>query len=379
MVHSDTMPIVQVVVLALIQGITEFLPISSTAHLIVAPWLLGWQDPGLTFDVALHVGTLVAVVAYFFRTWLQIVAHGFGIRYGEDEMLRQNPRLLWLLAAGTVPAGVIGFLFEKQAESSLRSPILIGAMMILIGVVMWIGERVGSRQRNLGAISFADSLAIGSAQALAVVPGVSRSGITITAGLFRNLDRVAAARFSFLLATPIIAGAAAKKLYEVLKHGGIPVEMHIPFAVGILVSGISGLAVIAFFLRYLQRHSLNFFIYYRIVFGIIVIALAFFPPASGMKLLSPTQSKRLNEVLGFVFLAFGLLVLFSLVSYRTYDPSWNTAAGSARPQNLAGYAGSYLADLLAPDLRTRHASSPGRHVSVGLEVDSLGGHRRPGR
>lgn len=281
MVHSDTMPIVQVVVLALIQGITEFLPISSTAHLIVAPWLLGWQDPGLTFDVALHVGTLVAVVAYFFRTWLQIVAHGFGIRYGEDEMLRQNPRLLWLLAAGTVPAGVIGFLFEKQAESSLRSPILIGAMMILIGVVMWIGERVGSRQRNLGAISFADSLAIGSAQALAVVPGVSRSGITITAGLFRNLDRVAAARFSFLLATPIIAGAAAKKLYEVLKHGGIPVEMHIPFAVGILVSGISGLAVIAFFLRYLQRHSLNFFIYYRIVFGIIVIALAASRPPAG--------------------------------------------------------------------------------------------------
>jgi undecaprenyl-diphosphatase len=281
MVHSDTMPIVQVVVLALIQGITEFLPVSSTAHLIVAPWLLGWQDPGLTFDVALHVGTLVAVVAYFFRTWLQIVAQGLGIRYGGDEMLGQNPRLLWLLVAGTIPAGVIGFLFEKQAESTLRSPILIGAMMILIGVVMWIGERVGSRQRDLGAISFADSLAIGSAQALAVVPGVSRSGITITAGLFRNLDRVAAARFSFLLATPIIAGAAAKKLYEVLKHGGIPVEMHIPFAVGILVSGISGLAVIAFFLRYLQRHSLNFFIYYRIVFGIIVIALAASRPPAG--------------------------------------------------------------------------------------------------
>jgi undecaprenyl-diphosphatase len=281
MVHSDTMPIVQVVVLALIQGITEFLPVSSTAHLIVAPWLLGWQDPGLTFDVALHVGTLVAVVAYFFRTWLQIILHGFGIRYGNDEMLRQNPRLLWLLAAGTIPAGVIGFLFEKQAESTLRSPILIGAMMILIGVVMWIGERVGSRQRDLGAISFTDSLAIGSAQALAVVPGVSRSGITITAGLFRNLDRVAAARFSFLLATPIIAGAAAKKLYDVLKHGGIPVEMHIPFAVGILVSGISGLAVIAFFLRYLQRHSLNFFIYYRIVFGIIVIALAASRPPAG--------------------------------------------------------------------------------------------------
>jgi len=279
--HSDIMPIIQVIVLAVIQGFTEFLPVSSTAHLIVAPWLLGWQDPGLTFDVALHVGTLLAVVAYFFRAWLQIILHGFGIEYGNDETLRQNPYLLWLLVAGTVPAGVVGFLFEKQAESTLRSPFLIGTMMIVIGLVMWVGERVGSRKIGLGAISLVDSLAIGTAQALAVVPGVSRSGITITAGLFRNLDRVAAARFSFLLATPVIAGAAVKKLYDVLKHGGIPMEMHTPFALGIVVSGLTGLAVIAFFLRFLQRRSLNFFIYYRIVFGIIVIALAFSRPPAG--------------------------------------------------------------------------------------------------
>ena len=275
------MPLFQVVILALIQGIAEFLPISSTAHLIVAPWLLGWQDPGLTFDVALHVGTLVAVVAYFFRTWLQIILHGFGVQYGDDEILRQNPRLLWLLVAGTIPAGVIGFLFEKQAESTLRSPFLIGTMMIVVGLIMWAGERWGSRNRDLGAISFTDSLIIGTAQALAIVPGVSRSGITITAGLFRNLDRVAAARFSFLLATPIIAGAAVKKLYDVLKHGGIPTDMHTPFAIGIVVSGLTGLAVIAFFLRYLQHRSLNFFIYYRIVFGIIVIALAASRPPLG--------------------------------------------------------------------------------------------------
>ena len=275
------MPPLQVVILALIQGIAEFLPISSTAHLIVAPWLLGWEDPGLTFDVALHVGTLVAVVAYFFRTWLQVILHGFGIQWGDDEMLRENPRLLWLLVAGTIPAGVIGFLFEKQAEHALRSPFVIGGMMIVIGLVMWAGERMGSRKRDLGTVSFLDSLAIGAAQALAVVPGVSRSGITITAGLFRNLNRVAAARFSFLLATPIIAGAAVKKLYDVLKHGGIPADMHMPFAVGILVSGLSGLAVIAFFLRYLQNRSLNFFIYYRIIFGIIVIALAVARPPAG--------------------------------------------------------------------------------------------------
>jgi len=268
------MPLYQVIVLAIIQGITEFLPVSSTAHLALAPWLLGWPDPGLTFDIALHVGTLFAVLAYFFRAWLQIVAQGFGIQYGDDEMLRRNPRLLWLLAISTVPAGIAGFLFEKQAENTLRSPFIIGAMMITIGIVMWIGERVGSRQKSLQAVTFGDSLVIGTAQALAVVPGVSRSGITITAGLFRNLDRVAAARFSFLLATPVIAGAAAKKLYELVKHGGIPAEMQTPFALGIVVSGITGLAVIAFFLRFLQRYSLYFFIYYRIVFGIIVIALA---------------------------------------------------------------------------------------------------------
>ena len=274
MVHSHTMPLLQVVVLALIQGITEFLPVSSTAHLALAPWLLGWTDPGLTFDIALHVGTLLAVLAYFFRAWVQIIAHGFGVRFGDDEMLRQNPRLLWLLVIGTIPAGVIGFLFEKQAESTLRSPFVIGAMMILVGLVMWASERAGTRQKNLGAVSFVDSLVIGTAQALAVVPGVSRSGITITAGLFRNLDRVAAARFSFLLATPVIAGAAAKKFFDMMKHGGIPAEMHTPFALGITLSALSGFVVIAFFLRYLQRRSLYFFIYYRIVFGIIVIALA---------------------------------------------------------------------------------------------------------
>jgi undecaprenyl-diphosphatase len=249
--------------------------------LIIVPWLLGWPDPGLLFDVALHVGTLVAVVAYFFRTWLQIILHGFGIEYGDDEMLRQNPRLLWLLVIGTIPGGVAGVLFEKQVESTLRSPFLIGAMLIVVGVVMWIGERVGSRARNLGSVTATDSLAIGTAQALALIPGVSRSGITITAGLFRNLDRVAAARFSFLLATPLIAGAAVKKLYDVMKHGGIPADMHMPFALGIVVSAVSGLAVIAFFLQFLQRRGLYFFIYYRILFGIIVIALAIARPPAG--------------------------------------------------------------------------------------------------
>ncbi len=275
------MPLFQVVVLAIIQGITEFLPISSTAHLALAPWLLGWADPGLTFDIALHLGTLLAVLAYFFRTWLQILAQGLGIRYGDDENLRQNPRLLWLLAVGSIPVGIFGLVFGKQAETTWRSPFVIGTMLVAVGLLMWVSERIGARNKNIGAVTFADSLVIGTAQALAVVPGTSRSGITITAGLFRNLDRVAAARFSFLLSTPAIAAAAAKAFHDLMKHGGIPADMRMPFAIGIVLSGLSGLVVIAFFLRFLQRHTLYFFIYYRIIFGIIVIALASSRPPAG--------------------------------------------------------------------------------------------------
>ena len=275
------MPLYQVVVLAIIQGITEFLPISSTAHLALAPWLLGWSDPGLTFDIALHLGTLIAVVGYFFRTWVQLVAHGFGIDYGNDPLLKQNRALLWLLAIATIPVGVCGYVFGKQAETTWRSPFVIGTMLIVVGVLMWVSERVGTRAKNMSQVTLADSLVIGAAQALAIVPGTSRSGITITAGLFRNLDRVTAARFSFLLATPAIAGAAAKAVHDLIKHGGLPADVHAAFVLGIVLSGVTGLAVIAFILRFLQRHGLYFFIYYRIVFGIIVIALAASRPPAG--------------------------------------------------------------------------------------------------
>ena len=270
------MPIYQVVILALVQGLTEFLPISSSAHLALAPWLFGWKDPGLTFDIALHFGTLLAVVAYFFRDWLQVLAGGFGVRYGSDPDLKQNPKLLWMLALGSLPIGFFGFLFAKHAETTLRNPYIIGTMLVLVGLVMWIGESVGTRRKQLGQISLVDSMVIGVAQALAIVPGTSRSGITITAGLFRNIDRAAAARFSFLLSTPAIAAAAAKALHDLMKEGGVAPEMRLPFLLGMVVSAVSGCVVIAFFLRYLRNHNLKFFIFYRIVFGIIVIALAAF-------------------------------------------------------------------------------------------------------
>ena len=270
------MPIYQVIVLAIVQALTEFLPISSTAHLVLVPWLFGWKDPGLTFDVALHAGTLVAVLIYFFRDWVQIIGQGLGLNIGGDPQLKQNRNLLWLLAAASVPIGIFGYLFDKQADTNWRTPYVIGTMMILIGVLIWIAERRRVGDKSMDKISWGDGLAIGVSQALSVVPGTSRSGITIATGLFRGLNRETAARFSFLLSTPAIAAAVAKKLWDIHKEGGFPADMRVPFALGAAVSGVLGAVVIAYFLRYLRHRSLMPFVYYRIIFGIIVIALAAF-------------------------------------------------------------------------------------------------------
>ena len=277
------MPLYQVVVLAIVQGITEFLPVSSTAHLTLAPWLLHWPDPGLSFDIALHVGTLAAILIYFFRTWVQVIAGGFGIRYGADPDLQKNPRLLWYIALGTIPVGVCGYLFNKQAESTWRSPFVIGTMLVVVGIVMAIADRLSRRRKEMDQVGLADSIWIGLAQALAIIPGTSRSGITISAGLARDLDRPTAAQFSFLLSTPAIAAAALKSAWDLVKReGGVPHEMRVPIILGIAVSGLVGWAVIAFFLKYLRQHTLKFFVYYRVIFGIIVIALAiFFRHAAG--------------------------------------------------------------------------------------------------
>jgi undecaprenyl-diphosphatase len=270
------MPIYQVVVLAIVQALTEFLPISSTAHLVLIPWLFGWKDGGLTFDVALHAGTLVAVIIYFFQDWIQIIGQGFGLNVGRDPDLKQNRSLLWLLAVASIPIGIVGYLFDKQADTTWRQPYVIGSMLIVVGIVMWIAEKRRIGSKSMSTIQMSDGIAVGLAQAVSVIPGTSRSGATISAGLFRNMNRETAARFSFLLSTPAIAAAVAKKFWDIHKEGGIPADMKLPIAVGIAVSGVLGAIVIAFFLRYLRRSSLMPFVYYRIVFGIIVIALAAF-------------------------------------------------------------------------------------------------------
>jgi undecaprenyl-diphosphatase len=269
------MPLFQVVILAVVQGLTEFLPISSTAHLYLTSWLLGWQAEELSFDIALHIGTLAAVLIYFFRDWTQIIAQGLGMSYGKDRELRQNRKLLWLLVIGTIPVGVCGLLFHKQAESAWRNPFVMSTMLIGVGVLMWIADKRCQKTRDLGTVEALDAAVIGAAQALAIVPGTSRSGITITAGLFRGLDRASAARYSFLLSTPAVGAAAAKAIYDLAKHGGTAAVTSPQFLVGLLVSTLTGCAVIAWFMRYLRDSSLKLFIYYRIVFGIIVLALAF--------------------------------------------------------------------------------------------------------
>lgn len=271
------MPIYQAVILALVQAITEFLPISSTAHLYLFPWLLGWPDPGLTFTMAVHAGTLLGMVVYFFRTWLSLGFNGLGIRFPKDAPAEESARwrhAFWYMVAATVPAAIAGFFLESYVETTFRSAYLMGAMLVAVGVLMWIAEARASHERAFETIGFGDAMSIGVAQALALVPGVSRSGITITAGLFRGLTREAAARFTFLLSTPIIAGASLKKLLD-MRHAAISPEDSSALWVGGIVSAVGSYLVIAFLLRYLQTHTLRIFIVYRILFGIFILLLAF--------------------------------------------------------------------------------------------------------
>jgi undecaprenyl-diphosphatase len=284
------LPIYQAVVLAIVQGLAEFIPVSSSGHLIIVRRLLGWNELSpaheLTFDVALHFGTLLSVLFYFRRTWFQIIRAALGgkvVRFseagGSDENLtaeeqREERLLLWFFAIATIPGAIAGKLLEHSAEDYFREHIyLIATALIVVALLMWWGEKVSQLTKPLTRISFADALVVGCAQATALIPGVSRSGSTITAGLFRNMTREAAVRFSFLLSTPIIAGAALLKAHELRKEG-LPAEMHTPFLVGVLVSAIVGYITIAWLIRYLQSNSLKVFIVYRIVVGVIVIGLA---------------------------------------------------------------------------------------------------------
>ncbi len=285
------MPIEQVIVQAIIQGLTEFLPISSSAHLILVRYLLHWEDPGLAFDVSLHAGTLIAVLIYFARTWINLfqAALGQDVRLSDETLSASNlspeekkreRRLLWFLVAATIPGGIIGKLFDKRVDEYFHGedlarhiPVIAGAMVV-VGLIMWLSEKVGTFRKPIPGISLLDAMVIGCAQAFAVIPGVSRSGSTIAAGFFRNMSRDAAVRFSFLLSTPLIAGAALLKGAHLLKEHPSH-QMLTAMGVGIAVSAIVGYGSIWGMVRYLRTRSLAIFIVYRLVFGIIILALAF--------------------------------------------------------------------------------------------------------
>lgn len=258
-----------IVVLAIIQGLTEFLPISSSAHLILPSQVLGWPDQGLAFDVAVHVGTLAAVVWYFRKevvrltvAWAGDTARG---RVGQDS------GLAWAVIAGTIPAGLAGLLLNDVIETSLRSSMVIAASTIGFGLVLWWSDAVGRRTRELPSLTMKDALIIGVAQALALIPGTSRSGITITAALFLGFGREAAARFSFLLSIPLILAAGLLKTLELVEQGGATDWAAI--ALGTALSFVSAVICIHLFLKFLERLGLMPFVIYRLVLGLLLIVM----------------------------------------------------------------------------------------------------------
>jgi undecaprenyl-diphosphatase len=254
----------QAAILGLVQGLGEFLPISSSAHLVLIPWLFKWNDPGLTFDIALHIGTLIAVAIYFWKDWLKLITKGL------TDVRSTEGKLFWYLVAATIPGAVVGFLLEKKAETIFREPILIATMLILLGVLLYWADRRGVKHIEMNRITFRTSLFIGLSQALAIIPGVSRSGITMTMGLLMGLTREGAARFSFLLAAPIIFGAALVKLPFLVSN---PSVLTINFIIGILVSFVIGILSIGFLLRYVQTNNFLPFAWYRFILGSLVIVI----------------------------------------------------------------------------------------------------------
>jgi undecaprenyl-diphosphatase len=273
------MTILQALILGIVQGLCEFIPISSSGHLILVPWLFGWNffllhpDLNKTFDVALHLGTFIAAVIYF---WHQIVVilrswvHSLRTRRVETA----DERLAWLLLISTIPAGLVGVAFESFIEDRLGKPYLICLMMIAFALVMLVADRTAKLNKSMSDLRWPGALGIGVAQAVALAPGVSRSGITMVTGLFLGLDRESAARYSFLLSVPVIGGAAIYKAAQLAKNG-MPPHMAAPFAVGMAAAAISGLIAIWFVLSYLRTHTFTLFVVYRLAVAsalLIVIA-----------------------------------------------------------------------------------------------------------
>ena len=269
-------PVFQALILGIVQGLTEFLPISSSGHLLLIPDLMGWQDEfinSLAFSVMLHLGTLVALLVYFWQDWVRLVPAGLATI--RDRSFRSDPdrHLAWLLVAATIPAAIVGYLFNDAIETTVRDPWIVVVMLVVGAAILWTADHFGRQSKDVDDVTFPIAIGIGFAQAIALIPGISRSGISISAGRFAGLNRPAAARFSFLMATPITLGAIVFEGRKLIAgDAGVTAELA-PLVVGLAASLIAGLLAIHFMLRYLRTRSLDIFVWYRLVVAAIVIVV----------------------------------------------------------------------------------------------------------
>ncbi len=270
------MPIFHAVVLGLIQGLSEFLPISSSGHLLLAPWLFGWDDFDdasieKAFDVALHIGTLIAAVAYFRRDLGVYLREGWRTVARRDQPPSRDGRVAWLLLLSTVPAALVGALFESQIDEQLGTPTIIAVSLIVFGLVLALADRVVGHRR-VESYTARDALLVGAAQAIALNPGTSRSGITMTAARLRGFDRESAARLSFLMMIPVTTGAVLLKMVGLIDEG-IPDGLHLPMVVGVVTSGLAGWFAVWGTIRFVQTRSFTPFVIYRVALGIAVLVI----------------------------------------------------------------------------------------------------------
>jgi undecaprenyl-diphosphatase len=265
--------LIQAFVMGVVQGLTEFLPVSSSGHLIIVPTLLGWDDAFITslpFSVMLHLGTLVALLLYFRADWLRLVPAGLAAMRDRSFAGDADRRLAWLLAAATIPAIVAGLLLNDAIETVFRQVGFVALMLVVGGAILWLADRHGRRDRTIGGLTVPIAIGIGAAQALALAPGISRSGISISAGLFAGLDRESAARFSFLMATPITALAGAYETLKLVTGDGAGASIDV-LVVGMAAALVSGLVAIHGLLRFLRNHPTHVFVAYRFVLAAVVV------------------------------------------------------------------------------------------------------------
>ena len=265
------MNIIQSLILGIVQGITELLPISSSAHLNIIPWIFGWtnnQEFNIAFegfDVALHFGTLMAIVIFFFKDWLDLAKGGFNQVVKKQKS--QEGRMFWYIVAATIPGGIIGFVLDKFVGDNLKSPTIIAIALIVMGIILYIIDKRAKSNTKYEQMNFKQTFIIGLSQCLAFIPGVSRSGITMTTGRSMGIDRESVAKYSFMLSTPIVFGATILKIKDFV--------FSIPFVIGVLASFIVGIFVIKFLLEYLKKGSLKVFAIYRVIFGMAILILNF--------------------------------------------------------------------------------------------------------